>query len=100
MKPRRKSGPAKPPSTQTSARASDRDALRRQLAQKIADWAEPHDSCVVQACRRNKRCLIPDACRGLSDEPLNDADAAEVRRNLRALKAYAEGGPEPEEWRR
>ena len=100
MKPRRKPRTAKPPSTHTSARASRRDLLRRQLAQKIADWAAPHDSCVVQACRRNKRCLLPDACRDLSDEPLSDADAAEVRRNFRALRAYAEGGPKPDEWRR
>ena len=88
------------PKPNASTRTARRDALRRQLAQKIADWAAPHDSCVVQACRRNKRCLMPDACRGLSDEPLNEADAAEVRRNLRALRAYAEGGPEPDEWRR
>jgi hypothetical protein len=97
MTRRSKSRASKP---NASARTARRDALRRQLAQKIADWASPHDSCVVQACRRNKRCLIPDACRGFSDEPLDDDAAAVVRRNLRALKAYADGGPEPDEWRR
>jgi hypothetical protein len=85
------------PSARTTAGTNRRDTLRREIAQKIAEWADPHDSCIVPGCRRNKRCLLPDACRGFSDEPLDDETAAIVRRNLRALKAYADGGPMPDE---
>ena len=92
----KKPRPAQPPKPRASQRSLRRDALRRDLGRKIADWAAPHESCIVEGCRRNKRCLLPDACRDLSDEPLDDETAAIVRRNLRALKIYAEGGPEPD----
>lgn len=93
MKPRQKSRPAQSPRRNHAGRGNVREDLRRQLLEKIIAWAEYHEECPVAGCRRNARCLKPDKCRVISDEPWTKEEEAEVRGRLEVAENFAEGKP-------
>lgn len=75
-----------------AAYARERERRERNLTLKVRAWARTWEGCRLPGCRRNRRCLRLDACRGVSDEPLSEETLALIRTAIEEMKA-GRGGP-------